>query len=113
MSGKLQLYMWDDRRQHFQQRHGFYCEQVKTRIFSQFENMESEAEAHMEKEYDRLGSIWSGDDPDAAFTAGEIAQSSAESFYSLLSDLKKANDSGRVSRNVSSMGKGFTAFYRT
>src|SRR5260370_29416195 len=69
---------------HFQQRHGFYCEQGKTRIFSQFENIESEADAYMEKEYDRLGSFYDSDDG-----ASEVARDSAESFYSLLLDLKK------------------------
>jgi hypothetical protein len=88
MSGKLQLYMPGDRRAHFQQRHGFYCEQVKTRIFSQFENIGAEADAHMEKEYDRLGSICSPDE-DGACAAAEMAESSAGSLYSLLLDLKK------------------------
>jgi hypothetical protein len=88
MNGKVQLYMWSGKRERLQQRHGFYCEQVRIRIFSQFDNIEAEADAHMEKEYDRLGSICSPDE-DGGCAAAEMAQSSAVNLYSLLLDLKK------------------------
>lgn len=85
---QLQLYMWTGTRAVILKRHDFYVEQVRARVFAQFRDISEEAERYADAEYDRLGSIPEDEDSDIGASA-ELANDRAQSFYGLLSDLKK------------------------
>lgn len=70
------------------ERHDFYVKQVKLRIFSQFSDIEGEADLYAEAEYGRLGSL-PGDGSVDMSQIADWATDRAHSHYSLLSDLKK------------------------
>jgi hypothetical protein len=85
---QLQLYMWVGQRRLILERYDFYVEQVKARVLAQFQDVAGETERHSEAEYQRLGSLPGDEGSDMAEIA-EIAADRAQTFYSLLSDLKK------------------------
>jgi hypothetical protein len=85
---KPQLYLDISQRRHIIERHDFYVAQVKTRVLSHFVDIENEAECFAETEYQRLGSMGSGEHGDMCAVA-EAAEARAQNFYALLSDLKK------------------------
>lgn len=86
---ELQLYMWSGTRRSLLARHDFYVEQVKARVLSHFEgDLSEEAERYTDEEYERLGSMYGGEDSDMAAIA-ETAIERGQEFYGLLSDLKK------------------------
>lgn len=86
---KPQLYMWQGVRQHILQRHDFYVEQVRTKVFSQFHDIEGQAEAFANSEYDRLGSLPANCDDIDMSAIAELANDRAQELYGLLSDLNK------------------------
>lgn len=84
-----QLYMWSGIRRLFLQRHDFYVNQVREKVFVQFQDVSAQAEAYANSEFDRLGSSPStGDDVDVA-TIAEWATDRGQEYYGLLSDLRK------------------------
>ena len=50
-----QLYMYGAVRRHIMERHDFYVEQVKKRLFSQFLDIEKEADTHANETYNSMG----------------------------------------------------------
>jgi hypothetical protein len=85
---KPQLYMWSPIREHILNRHDFFISQVRTRVFSQFLDIEGEAESHANAEYERLGSLPYREDIEMADVA-EWATNRGHERYALLRDLKK------------------------
>lgn len=85
---QLQLYMWSGTRAVILERHDFYVEQVRARVFAQFRDISEEAERYAEAEYERLGSMPGDGDSDLGALADQ-ANDRAQSFYGLLSDLRK------------------------
>lgn len=85
---QLQLYMWTGTRAAILERHNFYVEQVRARILAQFREISDEAERYADAEYERLGSMPGDADSDMGAIADQ-ANDRAQSFYGLLSDLKK------------------------
>jgi hypothetical protein len=87
MSDKTLLYMWKSHRQTLISTHGFYVEQAKLRLVSQFENIEAEADQaaadwlkrnndQFDPERDELGDFYEG------------ASDASIEVYSLLSDMR-------------------------
>ncbi len=84
-----QLYMWSGTKRQILQRHDFYVDQVRQKVFSQFRDIEAQAEAHADSEFDRLQSLpVNSDDCDMSIIA-EMANDRGQELYGLLSDLKK------------------------
>jgi hypothetical protein len=50
-----QLYMYGGVRKHIIERHNFYFEQVKKRLFSAFHDIDKEADRHADEIYNRMG----------------------------------------------------------
>jgi hypothetical protein len=69
-------------------RHDFYVEQVKSKVFPAFEDIEREAEQYSRDEYDRLGSL-SSDDEVGMDIIAEVAGERGVERHQLLHDLKK------------------------
>lgn len=84
---QLQLYMWSGQREHYLSRHNFYVEQVKTKVFAQFYNLETDADKYAEAEYARLGSLQGDQNSDMSEIA-DIARERSYDYFSMLSDLK-------------------------
>lgn len=85
---KAQLYLSsDDRTQHLSL-HTFYVEQMKTRILSQFDDLEEEAQRHGNATYERLGRLPGHGDIDMIGIA-EVAYDEGLEHYLALSDLRK------------------------
>lgn len=85
---QLQLYMWTGTRATFIERHDFYVEQVRERVFAQFREISEEAERYADNVYERLGSM-PGDENSDMEAIAEQASDRGQSFFGLLSDLKK------------------------
>lgn len=85
---KLQLYMFSGMRRLLLDRHNFYVEQVSARVLSQFPDIEAEANAFGDKEFDRLMRAPAREDIDAGALA-EFAEEQAQQHYMLLRDLKE------------------------
>jgi hypothetical protein len=84
----FQLYMWSRTRQKILERHAFYVQQVKERVLSRFQDIEAEAKAHADIEYEHFASLPAPDDIDMSDLA-EAAYDRGLQFYFLLHDLKK------------------------
>ncbi len=80
-----QLYMHGDIRKHIIERHNFYVAQVKKRLFSQFVDLETEAETHSNEVYENLGQRYAEDD-DGGWCA-EAAHDAGIDHYLMLSAL--------------------------
>ena len=80
--------MYSGIRKHILRRHDFFVEQVRTRVFSQFRDIEGEAQAHADNQYHWGGSLPARDDIDMSDVA-EWALEEGIERYELLSDLRK------------------------
>ena len=81
--------MWKGIKQRILQRHDFYVRQVREKVFVQFKDIESEAEAYTDKEYERIGSMPAASDDIDMSVVAEWANDRGQEYYGLLSDLKK------------------------
>lgn len=84
----LQLYLWRGQRQLILEKHDFYIEQLKVRVFSQLRDVAGEADRFLDAEYERLGSL-PGDGNTGLDEIAEEALDRGQAFYGLLSDLRK------------------------
>ena len=80
--------MYSGIRKRILKRHDFFVEQVRARVFSQFQDIEKEAEAHADNQYRWGGSLPAREDVDMSDVA-EWAWEQGVQRYELLSDLKK------------------------
>jgi hypothetical protein len=80
--------MWHGIRERILSRHDFYLAQVKTRVLSQFQDIEGEAESFATAEYERGGAMPYDESIDMADVA-EWATDRGHERYALLHDLKK------------------------
>jgi hypothetical protein len=80
-----QLYMWSGTRRRIIDRHNFYVEQVRTKVLAQFRNIEAEAEAYVDNQYNELASLPAREDIDMSELA-EFANDRGQEFYGLLHD---------------------------
>ncbi len=80
--------MWIGTKAHLLERHDFYVAQIKTRVLSQFQDIEGEAERYREMEYERLAELPGDEDSDMSAIA-DTAEDRGQDFYGLLADLKK------------------------
>jgi hypothetical protein len=85
---RLQLYMWHGNRRRYLERHDFYVEQIKERVFSQFRDIEEQAKAYGGAAYESLCSMPGDENTDLADLA-ESAHDQSVDFYMMLGDLKK------------------------
>jgi hypothetical protein len=92
---EAQIYLWSDWRRHLIKRHDFYVSQVKSRLLSQFDDIEGEADRFGEAEYERIGQLPGSEDFDRA-DAADVATGNSQEFYALLSDLKDQTILGAV-----------------
>ncbi|APR53179.1 hypothetical protein CA223_04420 [Sphingomonas koreensis] len=83
-----QLYMWEGARRIFLEQHRFYVEQVKTRLLSQFDDLEGQADRFAEETFERFGSAPGHGDVDMADLA-DAAYEEAASHYLALVELRK------------------------
>lgn len=92
-----QLYMWRGTRTIILERHRFYADQTRKRVLVPFANIEEEAQQYAADEYDRLGSMPSGDDEGPGMDAiAEYAHEKGLSLYLLLNDLRKQTTLGAL-----------------
>jgi hypothetical protein len=80
-----QLYMYSAVKRHFIERHDFYVAQVKKRLFSQFLDIEEEAETRANETYNSIGRYASEYDDPADYA--EAAHEAGVDHYIMLSDL--------------------------
>lgn len=80
-----QLYMYSAIRRHIVERHDFYVEQVKKRLFAQFQDIEAEAETYGNEIYDAMGRYASKYDDPAMYA--EAAHDATVDHLIMLSDL--------------------------
>lgn len=85
---KLQLYMWHGTRSLYLDRHDFYVEQIKERVFPPFRDIEAQAEAYADAAYEKLCAM-PGDENIELADLAESAHDQSVDFYAMLSDLKK------------------------
>lgn len=85
-----QIYMYSIIREDMLRKHKFYCEHIKQRVFSQFLDIEAEADQFAEDEFDRIAESYSYYEDDLS-GAAELAQERGYEHYDLLSDLKKTS----------------------
>lgn len=85
---QLQLYMWEGGRRIFLEQHRFYVEQLKTRLLSQFDDLEGQADRFGDETFERLGRAPGYGDVDMADLA-EAAHDEAVGHYLALADLRK------------------------
>lgn len=81
--------MWEPFRQSLLAKHGFYVEQARTRLLSQFDRMEEEADAAAEAYLERIGMHF---DPDC-HDVGDFYESAHEKgieFYQMLNEMRTA-----------------------
>jgi hypothetical protein len=83
-----QLYMWSGKRRQILARHNFYVEQVHVKVLAQFLDIETEAQAFVDSEYDQLNSLSAREDIDMSDLA-DFANDRGQEFYGLLHDLKQ------------------------
>jgi hypothetical protein len=80
--------MWDERRRSLVRRHEFYVEQARKRLFSQFKNVEAEADEAAEKWLEESGRYF---DPDR-YDPGDFHDQAYEvgiEFYGLLKEMRE------------------------
>jgi len=82
-----QLYLYRGLRDNIIERHDFYVEQVKKRLFSAFQNIEEEAETYANETYDRMGRYASEYDDPALYA--EAAHDAAIDHMWMLGELHK------------------------
>lgn len=80
-----QLYMHNSVKEMYLERHQFFTQQIRSRILSQFADVDGDAEAFRHTEYERLGQEFREGEEEVAVA---LAQDNAEDFYMLLSDMK-------------------------
>lgn len=85
---QLQLYMWEGARRIFLDAHRFYVDQLKTRLLSQFDDIEGQADSFAEEAYERIGSS-SGHGGFDMSDAADWAYEEAASHYLALTELRK------------------------
>lgn len=85
---QAQLYLWDGARRHYLALHDFYVEQMRSRILSQFDDLEGQARRFTDETYERLGQAPGREDVDMADIA-EVAYGEGIAHYQALSDLRK------------------------
>lgn len=85
---RAQLYLWDGARRRYLALHDFYVEQVRSRILSQFDDLEGQAQRFTDETYERLGQAPGYGDVDMADIA-EAAYDEGVAHYQALSDLRK------------------------
>jgi len=82
---KAQLYYPDSTKRLFTSAHSFYVEQMRVRIFSQFADLEGEAEKKAEEVYRDLGHRYPGGDWSEA---AEIAHEAGSDHYISLTEMR-------------------------
>lgn len=85
---QLQLYMWEGARRILLDAHQFYVDQFKTRLLSQFDDIEGQADRFAEGAYERISSSPGHGDIDIS-EAAEWAYEEAASHYLALTELRK------------------------
>lgn len=85
---QLQLYLWDGARRIFLEAHRFYVDQLKTRLLSQFDDIEGQADRFAEDAYERIGTAPGHGDIDMSDVA-DWAYDEAASHYLALTNLRK------------------------
>lgn len=85
---KAQLYLWDGARRHYLALNDFYVTEMRTRILSQFDDLEGQADRFMNETYERLGRAPGYGDVDMADIT-EAAHDEGIAHYQALSDLRK------------------------
>jgi hypothetical protein len=83
-----QLYMWSETRRRIIDRHNFYAAQVVAKVLAQFRDIETEAKAYAERQYNELASVPAHEDVDGSELA-ELANDRGQQLYGLLHDLKQ------------------------
>ena len=92
---EAQIYLWSGWRGRLTKRHEFYVSQVKSRLLTQFDDIEGEADRFGEAEYNRIGQLPGSYDFDMADVA-DAATDSSQELYSLLNDLKDQTILGAI-----------------
>lgn len=85
---RAQLYLWSEARAHHIALHEFYVEQMRSRILSQFDDLEGQADRYTEEAYERMGRGLGYGDVDMADIA-EAAYDEGIAHYQALTDLRK------------------------
>lgn len=88
MMRRAQLYLWSEARAHHIALHEFYVEQMRSRILSQFDDLEGQADRYTEEAYERMGRAPGYGDVDMADIA-EAAYDEGIAHYQALTDLRK------------------------
>lgn len=86
----LRFQMWEPLRQDLVAEHRFYIEQARTRLLSQFENIETEAKKATEEHLEKVSIRFNADKHDPSRfneAAHEAAHEKGIEFYQLLSDM--------------------------
>lgn len=101
------IYMWPKRRELLLARFDFVVGQTRTRVLSNFSNMEEEADQVSKDVYERIGSmVFHGEMSDAA----ELAFDHGLDFYMMLNDLKKQATLGALASFYHHWDKEFRSF---
>lgn len=85
---QAQLYLWSGARGHIIELHGFYVEQIKSRILRQFDDLEAEADKHGQATHERIGARFGYGNVDEADVA-EAAYDELIAHFLALTDLRK------------------------
>src|SRR5579871_2176214 len=80
-----QLYMYTAERRHIIERHDFYVDQIKKRLFLSFQNIDGEADAHANEVFHQMGRYASEYDDPTIYA--EAAYEAAIEHVQLLADL--------------------------
>lgn len=88
MMRRAQLYLWDGARNHHIALHQFYVEQMRSRVLSQFDDVEGQADRHTEEAYELMSQSLGYGEIDMADLA-EAAYDKGSAHYQALTDLRK------------------------
>ncbi|WP_222594631.1 hypothetical protein, partial [Acetobacter oeni] len=88
MVRRAQLYLWSEARTHHIALHEFYVEQMRSRILSQFDDLEGQADRHTEEAYQRMSQAPGYSEIDMAAIA-EAAYDKGSAHYQTLTGLRK------------------------
>jgi hypothetical protein len=82
-----QLYMWRGIKERLINRHDFFVKQVQARVFSQFQDIDGEADKYIEEEYHRIGRRSHPDDDGGE--AADAARDAGYGYHGLLTELRQ------------------------
>ena len=85
----IQFDLTRDMKRHILKEHDFFVAQVKSRVFTQFQDMEADANRYAEEEFERLSNRPDTGETDMDSIA-EDAHDNAVEYYGLLSDLRQS-----------------------